>query len=83
MPSMPEPETNKHYLWSASANAALASMFQQLLGGLTDANKASIDSLENAYNNRFKLNTSDAVITRSQALWTICCHCYLQLVNNR
>lgn len=67
MPSMPEPETHGSYLWGASANAALASMVRQFLVGLTDANKASIDSLENAYNNRFKLYTSDAVITRSQA----------------
>jgi hypothetical protein len=67
MPSMPEPETHENYLWSASANAALASMFRQFFVGLTDANKASIDSLENAYINRFKSITSDAVINRSQA----------------
>lgn len=67
MPAMPEPEANKHYLWSASANAALPSMFKQLLIGLTDTDKASIDSLEKAYNDRFKLRVPDAVIARSQA----------------
>lgn len=67
MPAMPEPEFNNDYLWSASANAALASMFKQFLAGLSDANKASIDSMENANNNRFKLFISDAVFNRSQA----------------
>src|SRR5688500_12757930 len=67
MPSMPEPESSKDYLWGASANAALPSMFKQLLVGLTDADKARMDSLENAYNNRFRLSTSEAVVNRSQA----------------
>ena len=35
MPSMPEPQTNKDYLWSATANAALGSMFKQFLTGLS------------------------------------------------
>jgi hypothetical protein len=67
MPAMPEAEKNKHYLWGASANAALPSMFKQLLVGLTDADKASMDSLEKAYNDRFRLRIPDAVINRSQA----------------
>ncbi len=67
MPAMPRPEMYREYLWGASANAALASMFKQFLVGLTDADKARIDSMENANNNRFKLSTSDAVIARSQA----------------
>ncbi len=67
MPAMPQPEMYQEYLWGASANAALASMFKQFLVGLTDADKARIDSMENAYNNRFRLGKSDAVITRSQA----------------
>jgi hypothetical protein len=66
MPSMPEPDKNKDYLWSESANTALASMFKQFLV-LTDANKASIDSMEKANYMRFKLKTSDAVLMRSQA----------------
>jgi hypothetical protein len=65
MPAMPAAE-NWAYSWSESANAALASMFRQLLGGLTDANKASMDSLEKVYNDRFRSHISNAVFTRSQ-----------------
>jgi hypothetical protein len=68
MPAMPQAETWNHtYLWSESANAALASMFKLFLPGLTDANKASIDSMENANYNRFSASTPDAVLVRSQA----------------
>ncbi len=67
MPQMPEAMTHKKYLWGAAANAALASMFKQFLLGLTDADKASIDSLEEAYNKRFRLYTSQDVLARSQA----------------
>lgn len=67
MPFMPEAHTYKGYLWSASANAALASMFKQFLAGLSDADRASIDSLENANNNRFRLSISDDVFNRSQS----------------
>ncbi|CAN5883120.1 vanadium-dependent haloperoxidase [soil metagenome] len=67
MPAMPQPDSHREYLWGATANAALASMFKQLLVGLSEADKARIDSMENAYNNRFRLSTSDAVISGSQA----------------
>lgn len=67
MPSMPEADLSKKYLWSESANAALASMFKLFLVNLTDANKVSIDSMEKANYNRFRLNTSDVVLMRSQA----------------
>ncbi|HVG41629.1 MAG TPA: hypothetical protein VM888_08460, partial [Chitinophagaceae bacterium] len=67
MPTMPQPDLTKNYLWSASANAALASMFKQFLTGLSDANRVSIDSMEAANNNRFKLTTSDDILLRSQA----------------
>ncbi|QMU27521.1 vanadium-dependent haloperoxidase [Adhaeribacter radiodurans] len=67
MPDMPEPEKYRQYLWSASANAALASMYKQFIVGLSATDIARIDSMENAYNNRFKLSYSDAVISRSQA----------------
>jgi hypothetical protein len=63
---MPEQKPTNIILWSASANAALPSMFKQFLTGLTDADKASIDSLKKAYNDRFKLRVPDAVIARSQ-----------------
>jgi len=67
MPDMPDAEKNKHYLWSASVNAAMPSMFRQLLSGLTDADNASIDSLEKVYNDRFRALIPDAVIDRSRA----------------
>jgi hypothetical protein len=67
MPAMPEPEEHREYVWGASANAALASMFKQFLVGMSDADMARIDSLENAYNEKFRSRTSDAVFTRSQA----------------
>ncbi len=66
MPAMPAAEVKEDYLWAASADAALASMSRLLLTGLTDANKASIDSLEAAHNQRFASITSQAVLTRSQ-----------------
>jgi hypothetical protein len=67
MPTMPLPEGNTDYLWSASANAYLAASFKQFLPALTDANKASIDSMENANNSRFRLTVSEAVLSRSQS----------------
>ncbi len=67
MPDMPQTEGSKDYLWSASANAALASMFKLFLGSLTTVNQASIDSMEAANYNRLRLTTSDDVLQRSQA----------------
>lgn len=66
MPGMPAVEINQQYLWAASANAALASLSRLLLAGLTDANKVSIASLENAYNTRFAHDGDDTVLSRSQ-----------------
>ncbi|MFL5747257.1 MAG: vanadium-dependent haloperoxidase [Niastella sp.] len=66
MPAMPQADAWQRYLWSESANAALASMFKLFLTGLTDADKASIDSLENVNYNRFKANTSTDILDRSQ-----------------
>src|SRR5690349_161838 len=66
MPQMPAVQTGQDYLWSASANAALASMFKQFLAGLSNANRASIDSMELANYNRFKSGVPEAVVTRSQ-----------------
>jgi hypothetical protein len=67
MPAMPQPDSNQKYVWGAVANAALASMYKQFLVGLTSEDIVRIDSMENAYNNKFKLTTPDVVITRSQA----------------
>lgn len=67
MPAMPRAEMSEDYLWSASANTALASMFKLFSGGLTNANKASIDSMEAVNYNSLKLTTSEEVLQRSQA----------------
>lgn len=67
MPPMPSIEVNKDYLWSAAANAYLAASFRQFLTGLTEANRISIDSMENAMSNQFRLLTSHSVLSRSQA----------------
>ncbi|MDF7815926.1 vanadium-dependent haloperoxidase [Hymenobacter sp. YC55] len=67
MPAMPVPERNREYVWGASANAALASLFKQLLGGLSAADIARIDSLETAYTRRFQQSASAATVARSQA----------------
>jgi hypothetical protein len=66
MPWMPEAESNREYLWGASANAYMASMLRQFFPNLTAGNKTSIDSLENAYLARYKSQCSDAVVNRSQ-----------------
>jgi hypothetical protein len=58
---MPAVEADKRYIWAASANTALANMSRSLLAGLTDANRASIDSLEAAYNQRFTSAEPEAV----------------------
>ncbi|MEO5984978.1 MAG: vanadium-dependent haloperoxidase [Ferruginibacter sp.] len=70
MPAMPKPDMSKDYLWSASANAALASMFKLFLtgsAGLTNANRTSVDSLEAANYGRFQLLATADVLQRSQA----------------
>ncbi|WP_128544310.1 vanadium-dependent haloperoxidase [Larkinella soli] len=67
MPDMPQADLSKDYLWNASANAALASMFRLFLGSLTTVNKASIDSMEAVNYNRLRLTTSEEVLQRSQA----------------
>jgi hypothetical protein len=67
MPDMPRGDMSQDYLWSASANAALASMFKQFLGSLSTLNKVSIDSMEAAQVTRFRSTTPDDVLARSQA----------------
>jgi len=69
MPAMPKPDMSEDYLWSASANAAMARMFKLFLTGgtgLTDANRVSVDSLEAANYGRFHALATDAVLQRSR-----------------
>lgn len=67
MPTMPAIEKNKRYNWLSSANAAMASLLKYYNTGLTAANLASIDSLENAYNEKIAAYSDAETTTRSQA----------------
>jgi hypothetical protein len=67
MPAMPTIENGKLYQWESSGNAAMAAMLRSFNAGLTTANLASIDSLENAYNDKFVYKPGDPIFTRSQA----------------
>ncbi|GAA4469198.1 hypothetical protein GCM10023189_55850 [Nibrella saemangeumensis] len=67
MPDMPKAKMSEDYLWAASANAAMASMFKSFLGSLSNASKASIDSMEAANYDQLRLTTSEDVMQRSQA----------------
>jgi hypothetical protein len=52
MPQMPQKENNQGYDWKISANAAMAALLKSYNTGLTPANLVTIDSLENAYNQK-------------------------------
>ncbi len=66
LPVMPDIDHNLSYYWPASANAALAYINRQLfLPTASDANKASMDSLEKALNDQFKLKISPEEFQRS------------------
>ncbi len=67
MPEMPSRENNNGYNWQVSANAAMAAMLRSFNTGLTTANLASIDSLENAYNQKLSPDAGSASFNRSQA----------------
>ncbi|KAA3436336.1 vanadium-dependent haloperoxidase [Rufibacter hautae] len=67
MPVMPAAQPGKEYMWRASANAALASLTRLFSVNLTDASKASIDSLENAYNQRLQAENTGTAFTESQS----------------
>ena len=65
MPNMPQKQ-NAGYNWKISANAAVAALLKSFNSGLTSANIASIDSLENAYNEKLKPDNG-SVFERSKA----------------
>jgi hypothetical protein len=68
MPAMPKPDHSKEYLWSASANAALASLFKMFAPNLSPANMTAIDENEAAIRNQLKsMPTSEDVLQRSEA----------------
>lgn len=67
MPKMPKPDMSKEYLWSASANAALASLFKLFSAGLSMVDKASIDAREAQIRSQLLTMAPEAVIQRSEA----------------
>jgi len=66
MPLMPQAD-NKSYDWVVSANAVMAAMLRSFNTGLTPGNLASIDSLENVYNQNSTANQNSDKFKRSQA----------------
>ena len=66
MPAMPAKEDGKSFNWHVSANAAMASLVRHFYIGITTADSASIDSLENAYNQKLHCTSTDE-FTRSQS----------------
>lgn len=67
MPAMPLRENNNGYDWEVAANAALAYMARALFPNASAALKASVDSLEAAYNQRATPSMQSQVFARSQA----------------
>ncbi len=67
MPEMPARENNNGYNWIVSANAAMAGLLRSFNTGLTTANNTSIDSLENAYNEKLRPGADSKSFERSQA----------------
>jgi len=64
-PAMPKTKMGYGYYWPACANATMAAMTRSFFTGATDANKASVDSLENALNEAYKMQTDSAELNRS------------------
>lgn len=58
-PIVPDKKPDQYY-WPASLNAAMASLTKSFFETTSDANKASIDSLEAAYATKFQGQTSAA-----------------------
>jgi hypothetical protein len=65
MPDMPATIPGLAYHWPACANTALAYMHRSFLPNTSAANKASIDSLENALNQSYMTEVSAETFQRS------------------
>jgi hypothetical protein len=65
MPAMPQKGNGMAYHWPASANAGLASINRLMFPTTSDANKASIDSLENALNLQYQSESDASTLGRS------------------
>lgn len=67
MPDMPATGHGLAYHWPTCANAALAAMNRNFFPTTSAANKASLDSLENALNATYALQTTQEIFQRSVA----------------
>jgi hypothetical protein len=65
MPAMPETLHGYAYYWPACGNAAMAAMTRNFFTKATDANIASVDSLERALNDAYQMQTNDEEFQRS------------------
>ena len=65
MPAMPQTSPGFAYHWPSSANAVLADMNRKLFPNTSVANKASMDSLENALNAGYQHDVNTATLQRS------------------
>lgn len=65
MPTMPQTLNGTAYSWAICANSAMAAMTRSFFTAATDPNKVKIDSLEQALNNAYKMQTDTAVFNRS------------------
>ena len=65
MPAMPETQRGHAYHWPACGNAALAAMTRNFFPNTSVANKASIDSLENALNTAYQTEVNNEAFQRS------------------
>ena len=64
-PAMPPTLPGYAYNWAVSGNAALAAMTRSFFTAATVANKAAVDSLENALNDAYENQTDPATFERS------------------
>ena len=65
MPSMPA-TIGSGYHWALCANAALAAMNRNFFTATSAENKASMDSLENVWNDHYKKHITTEIFQRSQ-----------------
>jgi hypothetical protein len=63
--SFPSYKHAKEYYWPASVNAAMAQIIKSLFANTSDANKATIDSLEDAFTAKFYGKASGDELQRS------------------
>lgn len=65
MPAMPETMQGYAYHWPCCGNAAMAAMSRNFFPNTSEANKASIDSLESALNSTYQSEVDNETFQRS------------------